>query len=126
MKVYIAHSRDMNYQEDLYSPIRSAEELPQAAIILPHENSSHSKKSREFYAQLDLVIAEVSQPATGLGIEVGWAYDSEVPIVCIYKKGHHYSSSLHAVTDQFFEYDTDAELVKLIQNIINQLQPHHA
>lgn len=120
MKIYLAHSREFDYEKELYLPVRSDEALPQAEIILPHESGHDHAHGREFYAQLSLMIAEVSYPSTGLGIELGWAFDSEVPIVCIYRKGSHVSGSLRAVTDQFYEYASKTGLTQIIQNIIHQ------
>jgi len=51
------------------------------------KNNSNKKHSRDFYTNLDLFIAEVSYRATGLGIELGWASDDNIPIYCFYKKG---------------------------------------
>ena len=116
--IYIAHSRDFDYENLLYKPIRSNKNLPQDEIILPHEPGHDNNHTREFYANLDLVIAEVSYSATGLGIELGWAFDSQVPIVCLYQSGKKYSGSLHAVTDQFYEYHNELELIKIIKKLI--------
>lgn len=121
MKIYIAHSREFDYEKNLYQPIRAAKNLNQSEIILPHETASQGNNSREFYAELDLVIAEVSYPATGLGIELGWTFDSGVPIVCIYQKGRHYSGSLRAVSNRFYEYADSSELIKIIQDIVNSV-----
>ncbi len=121
MKIYTAHSREFDYENELYQPIRSAEQLPQSDIILPHENDKASANGRDFYKQLDLVIAEVSYPATGLGIELGWAFDSGVPIVCIYQSGKHYSGSLYAVTKQFYEYHNSDELISIIKTLCQNI-----
>lgn len=117
MKIYIAHSREFDYENELYQPIRSAKQLPQSGIILPHENDKTPAHGRDFYKQLDLVIAEVSYPATGLGIELGWVFDDSIPIVCIYQSGKRYSGSLHAVTSQFHEYHNPDELVSIIETL---------
>lgn len=118
MRIYIGHSRNYDYEKLLYQPIRHAAELAKYDIILPHETSATADNSREFYQSLDLVIAEVTYPATGLGIELGWAFDSQVPICCLYQSGAHVSGSLRAVTDQFYEYHDSSELIQLITKII--------
>lgn len=120
MKIYIAHSRGFDYQNDLYAPLRACADLPQAEIILPHESETHVNNTRDFYRELDLMIAEVSFPATGLGIELGWAADDRVPIHCVYRAGCEPSGSLYAVTDKFDEYSTSEELMVIITNIINK------
>jgi len=118
--VYIAHSREFDFENQLYLPIRSVGQLPQSQIILPHEPSHGPNHGRDFYTHLDLVIAEVSYPATGLGLELGWAYDSNVPIVCLYQSGKKYSGSLHAVTDRFYEYHDSDELVSIIKSLCQE------
>ncbi len=118
MKIYIAHSREFDYEKELYWPIRASKKLPQVDIILPHEPGYDNRQDRDFYRHLDLIIAEVSYSATGLGIELGWAADDHTPIVCIYQEGRKYSSSLHAITDQFYEYASNEELQATIERII--------
>lgn len=120
MNIYIAHSRDFDYQNELYAPLRASAVLPQNNLILPHETEHHTNNTREFYRSLDLVIAEVSYPATGLGIELGWAADDNVPIYCLHQKDHKPSGSLYAVSDKFYEYETSEELVEVVTSIISQ------
>lgn len=119
MKIYIAHSREFDYESELYRPIRQAATLSQSAIILPHEPGYNNHHDRDFYKTLDLIIAEVSYPATGLGIELGWAYDDKIPIVCVYKAGAKVSGALRAVANQFYEYSNDAELIGIIEEQIS-------
>ncbi len=125
MKVYVAHSKELNYIDDLYLPIREDESLKQYNILLPHEDNSASYNSREFYKELSVIIAEVSFPATGLGIELGWAYDDEVPIYCIYQKDKKISSSLKCLTSNFIEYKTTEELLNIIKKIIMEVQENN-
>lgn len=122
MKIYIAHSRNFDYQAELYDPIRSDSRLPQSDIILPHDLGHNPEHGREFYADLTLVIAEVSYQSTGLGIEIGWAFDNQVPIYCLYRQDHHPSRSLHAVTDKFYSYAAQSDMLQIIQQIINHAQ----
>ena len=116
MKIYVAHSRSFDYVNELYKPIR--DNIHGYEIILPHENNSNDPHDREFYKNIDLFIGEVSYPATGLGIELGFAYDDNKPIYCIYKKGNKISSSVKAITNNIYEYSNIDEMVKIIENII--------
>lgn len=120
MIIYIGHSKDINYIEELYKPIKELATEPDTTFILAHEISANSSNSRDFYTTIDLFIAEVSKPSTGLGIELGWAYDSQVPIVCISKKGSKIAGSLKSVTDSFFEYGTSEDLKGIVKSIIEQ------
>ncbi len=122
MKIYLAHSRNFNYEEELYKPLRASKHIPQENFILPHENLKHAHNSRDFYRDLDLMIAEVSYPATGLGIEMGWAYDDKIPLVAIHKTDAKVSGSIHVVTDQIYEYTNSQDLVDLVTTLIQQVQ----
>jgi len=121
MKIYIGHSRDFNYKKELYEPIRNSDRLREFEVILPHDNGAIGQHSREFYNDIDLFIAEVSYPSIGLGIELGWANDSNVPIICISRKGNKISSSLKTVSDNFLKYESADELVDKIYTAIGAL-----
>jgi len=66
-----------------------------------------------------LLIAEVSLPATGQGIELGWADYAKTSILCIYKKGIQISSSLKFITDNFIEYENEENMISQINDFIN-------
>ena len=119
MKVYVAHSREINYKKDLYQEIRKSEVLQKYEIILPHEKNENNFQGRAFYKTIDVLIAEVSERATGLGIELGWCYDDHKPIYCIYREGSKISSSIKAVTNHFYEYKNNKEMIEIIKNILN-------
>lgn len=117
MRIYIGHSKDFDYQNELYRPLRASKDLTPYEIILPHESTNHSNNARDFYQNLDLFIAEVSYPATGLGIELAWAHDAGIPIVCISRKDAKISGSLTVVTDQFYTYDSPSKIPSLVFKI---------
>ncbi len=118
MKIYIAHSKGFDYQNELYAPVRNDEALKQYEVILPHEFSNTSSNTRDFYRNLDLLIAECSYPATGLGIELGWAFDDNTPIYCIHKRGTKVSGSIYAVTENVFEYNDIDDMLSIIEKIV--------
>jgi hypothetical protein len=61
-----------DYQTLLYLPLRSLA-LPNIAFIFPHETSALPEHSQQIILAADAVLAEVSYPSTGMGIELGWA-----------------------------------------------------
>ena len=119
MKVYVAHSREINFEKDLYQEIRKSEVLQKYEIILPNKKNENNFQGRAFYKTIDVLIAEVSERATGLGIELGWCYDDHKPIYCIYREGSKISSSIKAVTNHFYEYKNNKEMIEIIKNILN-------
>lgn len=120
MRIYIAHSKDINYIEDLYKPLRNDSFFKNHELILPHETDINSANTREFYKTIDVFIADCTEPATGLGIEIGWAYDDNKKIYCIYKSGSKISSSIKVVTDIYYEYSTPDEVVSIVKNIVEE------
>jgi len=122
MKIYIAHSRQMDYINELYNPLRSEPFFEEHELILPHEKSDKSSNTREFYKTIDVFIADCSEAATGLGIELGWAYDDNKKIYCIYKSGSVLSSSIKAVTKNFYEYENSNEMVEIVKDIVEGMK----
>ena len=61
-------ARNSDYQKELYEPLKNAPFFLDHTWIFPHDGVEVN--SRESLKNIDLFIAEVSHPATGLGIEI--------------------------------------------------------
>lgn len=120
MKIYVAHSRDFDYKNELYSPIKNDALFNEHNFVLPHELEEKNENTRDFYKTLDIVIAECSYPSTGLGIELGWLYDDKIPIYCIYKIGKKISDSIKTVTSNIYEYKDINDMIEIIRKIIKE------
>ena len=119
MKIYVAHSRAFDFSQELYEPIKNSLIAKDHEFIFPHDGRSEPFSSKEFFQTgCDLILAEVSYPSTGLGIELGWGDMLKVPIVCLYQKDAQVSGSLKSVTDKFFEYSSADELVAQVAEAI--------
>lgn len=121
MKIYFGHSKSFDYENEYYKPIEQNKRLQIETLIFPHKNGENKKHTRDFYTNLDLFIAEVSYCATGLGIELGWASDDNIPIYCFYKKGTIPTSSLKCVSNHIIEYDSLEQLSNNIEKIVIEL-----
>lgn len=117
MKIYVSHSKKLDFVDDLYKPIRESELNKLHTFILPHEDQENMN-IREVLKNCDLVIAEVSIPATGQGIELGWANILGVPIVCVSKEGSEVSRSLKYVTNEFLTYKDPSDLITQISEFL--------
>ena len=119
MKIYVGHSKDWNYKEELYEPILESELAKKYEIILPHidENTFDTKQVIE---QSDLFIAEISLPSLGLGIEIGRAEMINKKILCIYKKGYKCPRSLKYVAVDVMEYEEKNDMISKIENYIKE------
>lgn len=123
MNIYVTHSTGFDYKNELYSPIRSSDLNRKHSFILPHEKSDTPFSSKEMFGskKFDLVLAEVSHPSTGQGIELGWADAFGVKIICMYKKGLKISGSLKVVSDTFIEYENAEEMIERINGFIRSV-----
>ena len=119
MKIFVSHSNDFDYQNGLYVPLRNSSLNNKHEIFLPHENEK-SVNTKDIIKDSDLIIAEVSYSATGLGIELGWADSFSKPIVCIYKEGNNTSNSLKSVTGEFISYSNSEDLVKKLVSFLEK------
>ncbi len=111
MKIYVSHSRSFDFINELYKPLKDSK-LP-VEFIFPHEESSEPFDSKLLLERhgCDLVFAEVSFPATGQGIELGWADAYKMPVICFYKTGAKPAGSLKVITDRIGEYTTSNDLI---------------
>ena len=91
MKIYISHSTNFDFKKDLYQPLKDSNLSKN--FIFPHEKSLKQNPLKKLFStkKCDLIIAEISLPSTGQGIELGWANMYKIPIICFHKKGSKYS-----------------------------------
>jgi hypothetical protein len=120
MKIYFGHSKGFDYKNELYDPVRNSGLNKEHEIIFPHEQSDLPTNSKEFLKTCDLMIAEVSFPATGLGIELGWGDAFGIPILCIFKKGSHVSNSAKLLTENLIEYSDSGDLIEKLEKYIKR------
>jgi len=123
-KIYIGHSKSFDYQNELYKPLRESELNKRWEIVLPHEEGNPNLElfdSKEGLKECFIMIAEVSYPATGLGIELAWAHSYGIPIICIYKKGQKISASIKVLNPVFVEYNDKSDMIENIQKALINL-----
>ncbi len=122
MNIYISHSRSFDFQKELYGPLKNSELAKSHEFIFPHDERDEPFNTKELlYSKgCDLVIAEVSYPSTGQGIELGWADVYEIPIVCVYKEGVQISQSLGVVSKKLLMYTSAENMIEDIAGALKQ------
>lgn len=118
MKLYIGHPRDFDYQNELYIPLRTSEFASFVDIILPHEQEGKTFNSKTDLQGVDVMLAEISHPSTGLGIELGYADLYQIPIIIAYKVGSQPSSSAKALGTHTIEYADPEDLIHQLVPIL--------
>lgn len=110
----------MDYVNELYAPLRGSSLNTSHEIVLPHE-VGREMSTKETIKSSQLVIAEVSQVATGVGIELGWADAFGVRILCVHKTDMKPSGSLQYLTQDFISYNTSADMVGQVTSFVSKL-----
>ena len=122
MRIYVAHSGKFDFHKELYKPLEESSLSKDHIFFFPEKDQNKIINTNKILEnEIDLLIAEVSFPATGLGIEIGRAEAYNVPILCVYKKGHEFSQSVKFATNNFLEYENDADLIDKISKFISSL-----
>ena len=122
MKIYISDSSKYDYKNKIYNPIKQSNLVRENTLFFPHDDGNKIVNTKEIIANYDLVIAEVTLPATGQGIELGWADYAKTPILCLYEKGAKISSSLKFITKDLIEYENDIDMINQISKYIQNKQ----
>lgn len=117
MNIYFPHSKQLGYEE-FYSALRTSKILSKHILILPYEKSVSPENSKDVIQKADLIIAEVSYPGTGLGIELGWADALQKKVICFFEYGRHTAGSLKYVSDSIISYDNYTDLIKKLEKLI--------
>jgi len=121
MKVFISHSTQYNFMDELYEPIRNAESLLMHEFFFPHDTNVIFNTKGAIQNVFEVILAEVSLPSTGQGIELGWANDKDKKIICIYKTGSKISHSLNEITDNIIEYSGAQDMITKITSALTTL-----
>ena len=119
MKLYLSHSSGYDYKTELYEPLKAAFSNEQE-LFLPHESHADGINTKDVIPDCDLILAEVSLPSTGQGIELGWADVHSVPIVCFYRTDSTPSSALRFISNSMVEYSSTDDMIGKLKTEIEK------
>ncbi len=118
-KIYLGHTRDprLNYLDTFYQPLIAA--LHEHTLIMPHPNGADAViNSCDVLPKCDAMIAEVSYPSTGLGMELAWAKIVQVPILCLH---HTTCTPSHSVLTHFSSIISYENTLDMVQGVAHWL-----
>ncbi len=117
MNVFVCHSDQFDFKAELYQPIQKSDLLTRHHFYFPH-NSDDLSNTLGLIKESDIILAEVSYPSTGVGIELGWAEVFGKRVICVYKSGATVAKSLSFVSHDFLEYRDGEELVRRLDQVL--------
>lgn len=115
MKILVAHSSNYDYQTELYEPLKQSALAKEHTIIFPHNEENLGIETNSQIPDTDLMIAEVSYPSTGAGIEIGLVQAAGIPTLFVYKTGTTPSSALKFIKGTLIEYTDSSDLVSKVE-----------
>lgn len=117
MKIYFSHPKNIDYKP-IYELLDSLKEYE---FILPYRDNEKPLDSSSLIKgkNCDMIFAEVTLPSTGQGVELGWANQLNLPIICFHKKDNISSRSLKFIAKEIFEYDNLEDLSIKIKKVLN-------
>ncbi len=121
MNIYVSHSSGYDYATELYKPLKDTL-AHEHTVYFPHDPGNDGSKSKEILLQSDVLLAEVSYPSTGQGIELGWADDSHMTIIVFYRSDATPSSSIAHIASKSFAYGTTEQMVERLTEAILSLK----
>ncbi len=121
MKIFVAHSSNFEYGRYLYAPLRSSSLAREHTLVLPMEKAPTGDTKADILSST-IVIAEVSHPSTGMGIELGWADSAGIPIVCIYLEGSKPSPALKGISAIFVQYSGAKDMIEKITTALTAVR----
>jgi len=118
--IYVPHSNAYDFRNELYIPLRASILNSKFNLVFPHEESKSSFNSKEFFkdGNCHYLLAEVSYPSIGLGIELGWANIFGIRTICLIKKGLKLSTSISVLTNEIIEYENSLDLVDKLESLL--------
>jgi nucleoside 2-deoxyribosyltransferase len=69
----------------------------------------------------NFLIAELTTKSIGVGIEIGYAFAKEIPIIYLRKKNAEYSTTASGSSTYIMEYENEFDLNESMEKILSQL-----
>ncbi len=85
----------------------------------PDDEKEMMRIALEEINNCDILIAELSRKAIGVGVEVGYAKAMNKPIVYIKRKEAKYSTTVGGVSDFFIEYGNKNQLENKLKEVMD-------
>lgn len=120
MMIYFGHSSKTEYQEDFYRPFKGSQLSEEHELVFPHDSDEFFQSKSFLRDECDLVVAEVSRASTGLGIELGWAENFDVPVICLHREDSDPSTSLSTVSSNIENYSSVEEMVEKVERFVEK------
>lgn len=120
-QIYLAHSSKYDFQNELYKPIKASLLMSDYDFIFLLDTPNYLPNTKELIKTYSLVIAEMSYPSTGAGIEIGWADAFNIPIILIHNELFNPPPYLKTMSPFILKYNKANDIPILLAPILEEL-----
>jgi len=134
MYIYVGHAtQGFDYKKYLYEPLAKLVFGNDCNLILPHKQGSTPINSEELIKNNKkniVMIADLSTASTGLGIELAWARDVNIPVLFVSRASSKVSVApkyLWQYSDlgyQHYEYSDSRGLQEAVKTFVKKYLRH--
>lgn len=121
MLLYFAHSPDYDYKAELYGPLMDAP-LGEHELILPLDEAAQPLDQKSAIKAADIIFAEVSHSSTDLGLQIGWATTTFMPIVALHRVDVIPEACLRNTCQYLLPYKDKADLAVQVKNFLDRIE----
>ncbi len=122
MKIYVAHSKEFDFEKELYKPLRQSRLNSEHTFVLPYENDNNLNPKDFLKNECELVIAEVSYTSARVSFDLSWAYIFKLPVRSIHRKGIIIPVEFRYVSPTHTEYSNSKDAISKIEKIIKEFR----
>lgn len=118
--IYVTHSKNFNYEAELYKPLKASRLNKRFSFLLSSDFENFSI-ARDVIRKVDCLICEVTYPTIEIGVEMEWARNLNIPIVCAAFKGTGVSKDVRMLSHKVIEYNCSEDLMLQLEIAIAEL-----
>lgn len=89
----------------------------------PQEQHQMMQQAFRDIADADLLIAEVSEKAIGVGIEIGYAAALQKPVICLRHAGAEHSTTASGTATHSLTYTNAGAIAAVLEPVLAELAP---
>lgn len=118
LKVYFVHSRRIDYNNDIYLPVLRSNILSKHTLIFPETNANKDTYYKDLMEKADIFIVDLTNPDTGLNMELKESILLKKPILALAKRSIGYEEKYQKLLKNVIGYDNPQELASYVERFV--------
>ncbi len=119
LNVYFVHSRNIDFNNDIYMPVLRSNILSKHTLIFPETEENKNTYYKDLMDKADLFIVDLTNPDTGFNLELKQAITLKKPILALAKKSIGYEEKYQKLLKNVIGYSSPSELCYFVETFVN-------